>query len=77
MSDSVGCHPDLLEPGVTGDVFPLGDTVALAERLERLCSCPDQLASMGQAARIRVAAYGIDQMVDGTLQALSSVTGSH
>ena len=77
VSDSVGCHPDLLEPGVTGDVFPLGDTVALAERLERLCSCPDQLASMGQAARLRVAAYGIDQMVDGTLQALSSVTGSH
>lgn len=34
VSDAVGCGPDLVEPGVTGAVFPLGDTAALAAGIE-------------------------------------------
>ncbi|MDI1284437.1 MAG: glycosyltransferase family 4 protein [Reyranella sp.] len=30
VSDAVGCGPDLVEPGLTGVVFPLGDVAALA-----------------------------------------------
>ena len=34
VSDAVGCGPDLVEPGVTGAVFPLGDATALAVGIE-------------------------------------------
>lgn len=34
VSDAVGCGPDLVEPGITGAVFPLGDTAALAAGIE-------------------------------------------
>ncbi len=33
VSDRVGCGPDLVEPGVTGAVFPFGDIPALAKQL--------------------------------------------
>lgn len=73
VSDRVGCHPDLIEPGVSGDVFPLGDIDALAASLARLSADPAQLAAMGQAACARVAAYGIEAMVAGTVEALAAV----
>lgn len=34
VSDTTGCGPDLVEPGLTGAVFPLGDVVALARAIE-------------------------------------------
>ena len=34
VSDVVGCAPDLIEPGVTGEVFPGGDVSALARAIE-------------------------------------------
>jgi len=73
VSDRVGCQPDLVEDGVTGEVFPLGDVPALAQRLRRLAADPQRLAAMGEEARRRVAGYGIDAMVQGTLAALACV----
>lgn len=73
VSDRVGCHPDLVSPGISGDVYPMGDIAVLADCLQRLLSDPIRLASMGTAARQRVAAYGISQMVNGTVAALQTV----
>ena len=43
VSDAVGCGPDLIEPGVTGAVFPLGDVGALAGGIETVLSLdPDR-----------------------------------
>ena len=36
VSDRVGCAPDLVTPGVTGEVFAMGDERALAEALARV-----------------------------------------
>ncbi len=33
VSDAVGCGPDLIDPGRTGAVFPLGDVAALAQAI--------------------------------------------
>jgi glycosyltransferase involved in cell wall biosynthesis len=33
VSDAVGCGPDLINPGRTGAVFPLGNTTVLAEAI--------------------------------------------
>ena len=35
VSDGVGCGPDLVEPGITGDVFPAGTVGALSALLAR------------------------------------------
>jgi glycosyltransferase involved in cell wall biosynthesis len=34
VSDAVGCGPDLVESGITGAIFPLGDVAALARAIE-------------------------------------------
>lgn len=34
VSEGVGCGPDLIEPGMTGATFPLGDVAALAAAIE-------------------------------------------
>jgi glycosyltransferase involved in cell wall biosynthesis len=36
VSDHVGCAPDLVTSGVTGEVFPVGNVTALAAALERV-----------------------------------------
>jgi glycosyltransferase involved in cell wall biosynthesis len=38
VSDAVGCGPDLIEPGLTGATFPLGDVAALASAIETVLS---------------------------------------
>lgn len=74
VSDHVGCHLDLVEPDVTGEVYPLGDIQALADCMVRMARDPEHLQAMGAAARERVARYSIKAMVEGTREALASVT---
>jgi len=38
VSDAVGCGPDLVESGVTGAVFPLGNVAALADGIGKVLS---------------------------------------
>ena len=70
VSDQVGCHPDLIVPGVTGELFHFGDTVAMAERLEKLARHPERTENMGEAARRRIRGYCYERVVRGTLAAL-------
>jgi glycosyltransferase involved in cell wall biosynthesis len=74
VSDLVGCHPDLVVPGVTGDVFPCGDVQALAQLLDAWCGGATKLAAGGEAARAHVAQYSVGRVVDGSVQALRFVT---
>jgi len=77
VSDRVGCAADLVTPGVTGDIFPFGDTAALAKTLLDLAADPQRLIEMGQLARSRVTQhYGVQQSVDGTLAAVRYVLGT-
>lgn len=74
VSDRVGCGPDLVEPAVTGDVFPFGDTAALAQRLVHWSARPGDLLRMGRRARERVlSGYSIERSVEGTLAAVRYV----
>ena len=75
VSDQVGCAVDLIESGVTGDVFPCGDVVALATLLERYANAQGQLARMGAAAREKVTkGYNFECVVAGVMKALAFVT---
>jgi len=72
-SDRVGCHPDLILPGVTGQTFPCGDVAALAETMRRLAADPVALRAMGARAREHIRGYSIDALVEGTMDALRAL----
>ncbi len=66
VSDAVGCGPDLVEQGVTGATFPLGDIAALAGALGTAISLDPSTTRQQLAARMQVysplgAAKGIMQ----------------
>jgi glycosyltransferase involved in cell wall biosynthesis len=72
VSNQVGCGPDLVEPGSTGDVFPMGDVERLAMAIRVWC---DPVRRCGASAAIarKIAGYSIERAVEGTLEALHAV----
>jgi glycosyltransferase involved in cell wall biosynthesis len=71
VSDQVGCAEDLVEPGLTGALFPCRDVGVLARTLCAMAADPAGAARMGEAARQRVTrAHGVEQARDGVLLAL-------
>jgi glycosyltransferase involved in cell wall biosynthesis len=51
VASAVGGVPELVEDGVTGELFPVGDHRALAAHLVRILGSPELAARMGAAAR--------------------------
>jgi glycosyltransferase involved in cell wall biosynthesis len=74
VSDGVGCAPDLVEPGATGFVFPIGDVDALYGKLVACASDRSALAALGANAKARIAGHAIPAAVHGLTDALSRVT---
>jgi len=70
VSDGVGCGPDIVDRGVTGDVYPKGDVEALAALLLR---CGD-LAAMGQYAQRKIASYSVESAAKALQDAIATVT---
>jgi glycosyltransferase involved in cell wall biosynthesis len=71
VSDAVGCGPDLVEPGVTGARFPLGDIAGLAKAIETvLC-----LETTPTRARVqeRIAAYSPAAAAVGILEGVDEL----
>jgi glycosyltransferase involved in cell wall biosynthesis len=67
VSEAAGCGPDLVQPGETGSIFPCGDVNTLASEMRKLARDTRVLATMGVAARGRVAAYSVQQAVAGVV----------
>jgi glycosyltransferase involved in cell wall biosynthesis len=70
VSDRVGCAPDLITPGVTGEVFAMGDVGALAAALERVRATGRDRAA---ACRQRVAEYSFERATCGLVAACRAV----
>jgi N-acetyl-alpha-D-glucosaminyl L-malate synthase BshA len=51
IATNVGGVPELIEDGVTGRLFPVGATDAMADAAIELLSNPERLAEMGKAGR--------------------------
>jgi len=68
VSDAVGCVPDLIEAGVTGEVFGAGDVRGLRDALVRAASLvrnPETAACCRRA----VASYSVERAADGIADA--------
>jgi len=72
VSDRVGCAPDLIKAGVTGEIFAAGSSSALAEAIQR------GLAMIGkeetrQACRTLIDNYRVEKAAEGIAQAYREV----
>lgn len=76
VSDRVGCAPDLVIPGRTGEIFPCGDIQALAKLLKQLAQNPNKLALMENEAKTLIQQYSISEAVAGTVKALQTLAKS-
>lgn len=73
ISDRVGCGPDLVTPGATGDVFHHDSVISLRECLVKMLSNVDLLRRMGGEAKTRIQQWGYPQAEVGLRKALGSL----
>lgn len=73
VSDQVGCAPDLIQPGQTGDVFRSGDWEEFAAKLNHLLANRATLAALGRNASELVASYSLEATERTLVQALRAV----
>jgi glycosyltransferase involved in cell wall biosynthesis len=73
VSDGVGCGPDLIFPGKTGSVFPLGNVEALACAMLQMADDPIRLAEMGAHASRMIENYSPPVAVDNLVQCLRAI----
>jgi glycosyltransferase involved in cell wall biosynthesis len=74
VSDRVGAAPDLIVPGTTGDVFPVGDVAALAAAVERVRARECASGARGRAERRAVVARSLERATAGLVDACRAVT---
>jgi glycosyltransferase involved in cell wall biosynthesis len=75
VSDLVGCQRDLVTEGETGWVFAADDPASLRQALQRALSAPpDELARLGERARVRAGQYTYAQATAGLLEAVAHAT---
>ena len=71
LSDQVRGRFDLVRPGFTGDIYPVGNTDALACCLQKLLIRPSQLASLSRHARERLNTWSPRESVAGIVEAIA------
>ncbi|MBE0545459.1 MAG: glycosyltransferase family 4 protein [Verrucomicrobia bacterium] len=74
VSDAVGCAPDLIEEGVTGFTYPVGDTEQLAARLQALGEMKSRRHDFGPALAGKLLGYCVEAAVLGTMKAVGKLT---
>jgi glycosyltransferase involved in cell wall biosynthesis len=75
VSDRVGCAPDLIEPGVTGEVCAAGSAPALAAAISAASRLIGQV-EIRAACRQRVAGYTVNRAAEGIASAFLSAVGA-
>jgi glycosyltransferase involved in cell wall biosynthesis len=71
VSNRVGARLDLVEPGSTGFIYPVGDVGALSGLLREMMSSRERLKRMGNKARERMTDWSPRNNVDGIVEAIT------
>lgn len=77
VSDGVGCAPDLIIPGKTGEVYPSRDPSALARALSRVRERIQSGTQHVDACESHVRRYSFSAATAGLTQACLTVTSRH
>jgi glycosyltransferase involved in cell wall biosynthesis len=72
VSEAVGCAPDLVEPGVTGEVCETGSTPSLTAGLLRAIAMVNR-GDVRDACRARVADYSVERAARGIAEAYDAM----
>jgi glycosyltransferase involved in cell wall biosynthesis len=76
VAGRAGGIPEIVEPGVNGELFDPSDPAALANQVSRLLDSKDLRRRYGQAGRRHVEqAFSIDAMVEGNLTVYRDLAG--
>jgi glycosyltransferase involved in cell wall biosynthesis len=75
VSDQVGCGPDLIVQGETGNYFDCCDVQAIYNLVLKGLNSRQDIARMGRNAKIRIAEYSSENSAKGISQALEYVRG--
>jgi len=76
VSDRVGCQPDLVHSGLTGEVFPAGNATALSQAIESLVPrLPSPLIS--SQCRDQARKYSVRSAAEGIAKAWHSLPKPH
>jgi len=70
VSNEVGCGPDLIQDGVNGRIFPVGDVSALAEALWDVVKDPQRCRAMGDKSWDIISKWDFEADVAGIRAAL-------
>ncbi len=75
VTQSAGCTPDLVQNGVNGFAYPVGDIAALRSALET-CLSPGRAQTMGEHSRDIIAGWSYAKDVAGLRAALHHASGA-
>lgn len=75
VSKDVGCAPDLIEPGVTGQLFDAGSDQSLASALQRTLPLVGR-GEVRERCRGKVGGYSVERAADGIARAYAAVAGT-
>ncbi|HEV2645713.1 MAG TPA: glycosyltransferase [Acidobacteriaceae bacterium] len=73
LSDDIGCAPDLINDGVNGCIYPVGDIAALEQALRRVLDVPGASQAMGQRAFERIRKWSFTEDIAALRRALAFV----
>jgi glycosyltransferase involved in cell wall biosynthesis len=73
LSDGVGCAPDLVEPGSTGEIFPAGEHDALADRLKKIGREINMGFRRSARCREKIAGHTFAAATEGVISACRSL----
>jgi glycosyltransferase involved in cell wall biosynthesis len=75
VSDSVGCAPDLIVSGTTGEIFETGSVKSLTQAMEKALSLAGK-RDIRNACREQVTGYSVNRAAEGIAQAYESAVGA-
>jgi glycosyltransferase involved in cell wall biosynthesis len=75
VADRVGCAPDLVTPGETGEIIATGNLADLAAALGRIRAGVESGRDYARACRERSASHSFDRTTAGLLVACRAVAG--
>jgi len=64
---------ELIVPGVSGTLVPVGDPLAMAAAIDRLIADPDQRRAHAEAARLRVRQFSIETIARRYAELIAAV----
>jgi glycosyltransferase involved in cell wall biosynthesis len=72
VSNKCGCAANLVNPGVTGEIFEAGDISSLTKKLHLLIGDKNELTNLGRNAKAKIAAWSFSKQADAMLNVINN-----